>query len=233
MDDRESEELKCQIEQTRCNLADKLETLEERVVEPATAAMTDSVTKVKEAVENTAEAMQSTMTKVTETFDLATHVRNYPWRMIGAGVATGFVLGQFIKPGQSHATAARSPSTSLPSNSEAFRSNGRDHSQGDARASKEAASPQQRSDSKTSLEGWTKFATEIQGALIQSLAPVVQGLLGAVLAEFFRQPQAAPASAGDEARSAPRHPLEEDRDWTDGELKKEPDWGGRLRSIPK
>jgi len=221
MDDRQSEELKCQIEQTRCNLADKLETLEERVVEPATAAMTESVTKVKEAVENTAEAMQSTMTKVTETFDLATHVRNYPLRMMGAGVATGYLLGQFLKSGPSNPPTAISTSTPLSSNPDAFRSNGRDHSQG------------QREDSKTSSEGWSKLATEIQGVLIHSLAPVVQGLLGAVLAEFFRRSQAPATSTGEEARSAARYPLNEDHDWNDGELKKEPDWGGRLRSMPK
>src|SRR5688572_24440577 len=99
MDDRQTDELKTQIEQTRCSLADKLETLEERIVEPATAAVTDTVTKVKEAVENTAEAVQTTMAKVTQTFDLATHVRNHPWKMMGTGVAAGFLLGQLSRPG--------------------------------------------------------------------------------------------------------------------------------------
>ena len=229
MDDRESEELKRQIDQTRCNLVDKLETLEERVVEPVTAAMTESVTKVKEAVDNTLQVMQGTMTKVTETFDLATHVRNYPWRMVGAGLATGFVLGNFFKSRPSTPTASRNSSTAFPSNTETFRNNGRHHSQDEARGSQEAASSQQRSDSQTSSEGWSKLATEIQGALILSLAPMIQGLLGAVFAEIFRRPQ----SAGEEAPSAARHPLDEDRVWTAGEVMTDPDWGGRLRSRPK
>ncbi len=232
MDDRESEVLKCQIEQTRCNLAEKLDMLEERVVEPAATAMTESVTKVKEAVENTAEAVQNTMTKVTETFDLATHVRNYPLRMMGAGVAAGYVLGQFLKPGQPSVPLAKCYSTPLPLNPDPFRNDDRDHSQGlrDANRSITEAAHPQRSDSKASPEGWSKVATEIQGALIGSLAPILQGLLGATLAEFFRR-QAAPASAH-LARSSVRQHFGEDHDWTDGEVT-EPAWGDRLRSMPK
>lgn len=215
MDDRESEELKCQIEQTRCSLADKLGTLEERVVEPAAAVMTDTVTKVKEAVENTAEAMQSTMTKVTETFDLATHVRNYPWRMIGAGVATGFVLGQFMKPGPSKAPLAKSPTllaAPLPSKAEAFRSNGREHTPGPL----------------------TKLATEIQGVVVQSIAPILQGLFGAALAEFLRHSNSPPAASVSGIGNVPRHGLEDtDHEWAEPDIKNEPAWDSRLRSAPK
>ncbi|MBC7817063.1 MAG: DUF3618 domain-containing protein [Planctomycetaceae bacterium] len=215
MDDRESEELKCQIEQTRCNLADKLDTLEERVVEPAAAVMTETVAKVKEAVENTAETMQSTMTKVTETFDLATHVRNYPWRMIGAGVATGFVLGQFIKAGPSKAPAAKSPAqpaAPLPSRAEAYRSNGREHTPGPL----------------------GKLATEVQSLLVSTLSPVLQGLFSAAIGEFFRQSNTPPAATDNGLGNEPRHGWENtDHDWAEPEMKKEPDWGGRLRAAPK
>lgn len=215
MDDRESGELKCQIEQTRCNLADKLDTLEERVVEPAAAVMTETVIKVKEAVEHTAEAMQSTLTKVTETFDLATHVRNYPWRMIGAGVATGFVLGQFIKPGPSKAPAAKSstpPAISVPSKAEAFHSNGREHAPGPL----------------------SKVATEVQDLLVSSLSPILQGLFGAALGEFFRRSHSPPVATASGLGNVPRHGLDDtDYDWVEPEMKKEPDWGDRLRAAPK
>lgn len=229
MDDRETEQLKCQIEQTRCNLADKLETLEERVVEPATAVMTESVTKVKEAVENTAEAVQSTMTKVTETFDLATHVRNYPLRMVAAGVATGFVLGQFLKPRLANAPTVRGPLMPLASEPEAFRSDGQGE---EAEASQEAASSRQRLGPQAPSAGGGKLATEIQSVLIHALASVLQGLLGAALAEFIRRPQA-PASTGEEPSRARRHSLDENAYRSDGELKNEPEWGDRFRSIPK
>ena len=185
------------------------------VFEPATAAMTESVTKVKEAVENTAEAVQSTMTKVTETFDLATHVRNYPWRMIGAGVATGFVLGQFIKAGASKApvaTSPTSPAAPLPSKAEAFRSNGREHTRGPL----------------------SKLATEVQGLLISSLSPVLQSLFGAALGEFFRQTNSSPSATPNGLGNVARHGREDtDHDWAEPEMKREPDWGGRLRAAPK
>jgi len=234
MDDRQSEELKCQIAETRSNLAEKLETLEQRVVEPAA----DTVIKVKEAVENTAEVAQNTMNKVTETFDLATHVRNYPWRMMGAGVATGFLLGHCINnnPRSSNARTARSSSSPVHSKPEAFRSNGRDHSHDppDEARGPIGAEPQQwRTDSKSSPAGWNKLTTEIQGMVIHALVPVFQGLLAAVLAEFFRH-KAQPASTAEESSKAAGHHLEDtDHDWTAAGIESEPVWGGRLRSTPK
>src|SRR5690349_7633015 len=97
MDDRRSEDLKTQMAKTRSKLADKLETLEEKLIEPAAAAVSETVTTVKEAVGHTADAVQSTMKHVSETFDLSAHVRKHPWPMLGAGFATGFLLNRLVK----------------------------------------------------------------------------------------------------------------------------------------
>lgn len=247
MDDPRSEDLKNELAKTRSMLADKLETLEEQILEPAAAAVTETVTTVKEAVGNTVESMQSTMSKVTQAFDLAAHVRTHPWQMMGLGVASGFLLSQFVKPG-TPAIPLQCPEP-LPAVSEAIsppatkpdfqqnRSNG-------TYSARQAVSDASSADSQVhrrSGEGWSKLATEMQSTLIHALAPVVQGLIGAVLAEFLRPTRASSAEA---AISQPRDPIRDrpkrdegehrlHEEWPPPDSHREQDWENRLRSTPR
>jgi len=87
-------------------------------------------------------------------------------------------------------------------------------------------------------DGWSKLATEMQSILIHALAPVCQGLIGAVLAEFLRPSGAnPPASAANPSRNPvrtnPQRDERESEEWADPDSDQQPDWGERLRSTPR
>lgn len=85
----ENEELiRCQMEATRESLNDKLETLEQRVAD-SVLAVTETVTSVKEKMEEGVESVK-------EAVDVPAHVDNHPWLMVGGSVLCGFVLGSLL-----------------------------------------------------------------------------------------------------------------------------------------
>lgn len=96
--DNEPEVICQQMEETRASLADKLETLENKVVETvsgATCAVTETVETVKEAVQETVSTVQET---VSNAFDLNHHVQCHPWAMVAGSVAVGFIAGKMLPP---------------------------------------------------------------------------------------------------------------------------------------
>jgi len=109
------------MEETRADLAKKLETLEAKVtdtVQGATAAVSDTVETVKETVEAVKESVAETVETVKETvgetveavkrtFDLKRQVNEHPWAMLGGSVAVGFLVGRLL-PSRSSTTAAAS-----------------------------------------------------------------------------------------------------------------------------
>jgi len=119
MVDESPEVIKSQMEQTRQNLAEKIETLEQQVtntVKEATSAVASTVDTVKEVVNNTSDvvastvdsvkdvvsntkdAVTSTVDSVVGVFDLSGHVQRSPWLMFGGAVAAGFALGKILAP---------------------------------------------------------------------------------------------------------------------------------------
>jgi ElaB/YqjD/DUF883 family membrane-anchored ribosome-binding protein len=101
--DNETEVIRQQIEGTRAALTEKLETLEDHVVETmheATTAVGETVETVKETVEETVgtvkETVEETVETVKETFDLRLQVQRHPWAMVGGSVAVGFALGRVL-----------------------------------------------------------------------------------------------------------------------------------------
>lgn len=233
MDDPCSENIKKQMARTRSKLAEKLETLEEQIIEPAATAVTETATSVKEAVGGTAEAVKM----VKETLDLSSHVKEHPWRMMGAGVVAGFLLGHFLKPAtlvvrsQRNHLSPASPQTDLDARTESHgQQNRRNGTYSPGTTVTESRSVDSQPPSKTGV-GWSKFATEIQSTLIHALAPVCQGLIGAVLAEFLRPTKA----------KVSREQLQEDvfsenmehETWSKADAKRDPEWGDRLRSTPR
>src|SRR5687768_2848245 len=115
MDDQ-TEVIKQQMAETRESLADKLETLENKVigtventtqsvantVESVTDAVQDTVATVKGTVHDTVEAVKGgvhdTVETVREAFDIRQQVDRHPWAMLCGSVALGFIGGYLLTP---------------------------------------------------------------------------------------------------------------------------------------
>jgi ElaB/YqjD/DUF883 family membrane-anchored ribosome-binding protein len=93
--DNELEVIRDEMEQTRANLAEKLEALESQVRETVSGA-TEAVSSTVEGVKDVVETVTETVENVTETFNVSKQVEQHPWMALGAAVATGFVVAQVI-----------------------------------------------------------------------------------------------------------------------------------------
>jgi len=112
------EVIRQRMEQTRASLAEKIEVLEQKVtetVQEATQAVSETVQEAKEAVHETVETVKDSVThtvesvkgtveetveRVRHTLDLAAHVRERPWTMVGGSLAAGFLGGLLMGPSQ-------------------------------------------------------------------------------------------------------------------------------------
>jgi ElaB/YqjD/DUF883 family membrane-anchored ribosome-binding protein len=101
--DENPEVIRQQMDDTRASLSEKLEALEDKVmdtVQGATTAVAATVDTVKETVQETVstvkETVQDTVQTVRDTFDLPLQVRRHPWPMVGASVALGYGLGALL-----------------------------------------------------------------------------------------------------------------------------------------
>jgi ElaB/YqjD/DUF883 family membrane-anchored ribosome-binding protein len=91
--DSKLEVIRDEMEETRANLANKLEALETQVrqtVSSASETVSDTVEDVKAVVGNVTE----TVGNVTETLNISKHVEQNPWVAMGIAVAAGFVAAQ-------------------------------------------------------------------------------------------------------------------------------------------
>jgi len=86
-----------QMEETRADLAAKLETLEQQVVDTVTgttAAVTQTVENVKEAVQETVDKVKDTVQggveSVKNAFDLSAQMDRHPWLLMAGSVAVGY-----------------------------------------------------------------------------------------------------------------------------------------------
>jgi len=120
------------MQRTRDSLTDKVAQLEEQVigtVQTATDAMQSTVDTVKDTVDDVRSSVAETVSTVKETvrqtFDVSSHVRERPWLMLGAAVATGFVTSRVVfghraksetRSGEREAESTRSRFVSEPSN---------------------------------------------------------------------------------------------------------------------
>lgn len=108
------EVIRQQMEETRTSLTEKLETLENQVLETvhgATAAVSETVESIKESVQETVTTVKDTVEEtvgtvkekvadsvetVKEYMDLGCYVREYPWLSVGGAVAVGYCLGTLL-----------------------------------------------------------------------------------------------------------------------------------------
>jgi ElaB/YqjD/DUF883 family membrane-anchored ribosome-binding protein len=103
--DNELEVTHADLDETRASLSEKLETLEQHVVDSvqgATAAVSDTVESVKDAV-------RDTVATVRETLDIPLQVKRRPWGMVGGSIALGFLGGCLLRRrGSDRPSASRS-----------------------------------------------------------------------------------------------------------------------------
>jgi ElaB/YqjD/DUF883 family membrane-anchored ribosome-binding protein len=97
--------IRAQMEQTRASLSEKIEALEQHVVETvhgATGAVADTVDTLKEAAQETVgtvkETVQQTVRGVRDAFDVPLQVSRHPWFMVGGSVVVGYVAGTMLAP---------------------------------------------------------------------------------------------------------------------------------------
>jgi ElaB/YqjD/DUF883 family membrane-anchored ribosome-binding protein len=88
----EPEVIHQEIEETRANLAQKLETLENEITDTVKTAK-ETVT---ETIENVTETVQETVETVKKTFDLEHQMRQRPWTLLAGATAAGFLVGAFV-----------------------------------------------------------------------------------------------------------------------------------------
>jgi ElaB/YqjD/DUF883 family membrane-anchored ribosome-binding protein len=91
----EPEVIRQQMDETRSNLTEKLEMLENQVVETVHGASH----AVAETVQSVKESVKDTVSSVKETFDLRHQVAARPWSMVAGAAAVGF-LGGCLLPGR-------------------------------------------------------------------------------------------------------------------------------------
>ncbi len=96
-------EIRHQMEETRSDLTNKLEALEQKVMDTvadAQSAVTDTVETVKQSVDRTVQAVQDTVQdtvdSVKHALDLERHVQRHPWAMLLGSLAAGYVLGRLL-----------------------------------------------------------------------------------------------------------------------------------------
>jgi len=81
------------MEETRASLSDKLEQLEQHVMETVHGAQA----AVKETVADVKDAVNHTVADVKETFDLTHQMQKHPWAILGGSVALGFLAGKLLE----------------------------------------------------------------------------------------------------------------------------------------
>jgi ElaB/YqjD/DUF883 family membrane-anchored ribosome-binding protein len=102
----EQELISQQMAATRSSLCEKIETLEQRVVETVTGArdaVTETVDTVKESVQGTVNAVKGTVHETVETvrgaLDVKAHVARHPYVCMAAAAGVGFVLTRLLEAG--------------------------------------------------------------------------------------------------------------------------------------
>jgi len=87
------------MEAKRASLSDKLDALENQVLETvheATSAVSSIAKDVTEVVDNVTEDIQETVQTVKESLDIGEQVRQHPWAAIGGAFAVGFAGAYFM-----------------------------------------------------------------------------------------------------------------------------------------
>jgi len=105
------EVIRKQMEETRSNLTEKLESLENQVagtVQSASEVVNDTVEAVKGTVDNVTATVHETVQSVSRTFDLRLQTEKHPWIVFGGSVALGCLAAQCLGSTPQKSTKAAS-----------------------------------------------------------------------------------------------------------------------------
>jgi len=97
--DPQPDVIRQQIEETRSNLTEKLETLEAEVkgtVQSAKETVENAKEAVEETINNVKEKVESATETVKRTFDIPYQVDRHPWAMMGLSLVSGVVAGALV-----------------------------------------------------------------------------------------------------------------------------------------
>jgi ElaB/YqjD/DUF883 family membrane-anchored ribosome-binding protein len=96
-------DMHAEIDQTRADLTEKLETLESQVMGTVSSArenVQDTIDQVTSAVQGTVDqvthTVQDTVDQVKQTFDLSYQIQARPWVLVGGSVVAGLLVGALV-----------------------------------------------------------------------------------------------------------------------------------------
>jgi len=190
-----------QMEETRKDLAEKLETLEKKVA-GTVETVTGTVQTVESTVENVKESIQETVATVTDTvqntvqavedkvgstvesvrnfLDLSRQVDQHPWLMMGGSVLVGFLGGRLLTPrrvrGETTSQKAIEPTYASPP---APRHNGAAHAAQESRAAQETG--------EKAGESWLHRLGDHFGDEVEKLKGLAVGTLFGVTRDMVSQ----------------------------------------------
>ena len=90
--EQDSIEMRHEIDSTRSAMADKLEALEDRMI--------NTVQIAQDTVKDSIQSAKDTVASVKQTFDLKHQVEQRPWTMVGGCFLAGLVLGHLMPGGR-------------------------------------------------------------------------------------------------------------------------------------
>ncbi len=104
--EKQPDEIRSEIDDTRSALTEKLEALESSVVGTVQSARDN----VEETIASVKESVQDTVSSVKETFDVPLQMQRRPWMFVGGSFAAGIVVGLMSRR---TAVAAATPASRL------------------------------------------------------------------------------------------------------------------------
>jgi len=205
------------MDETRKDLTDKLEKLEEKVTQTV-SSVADLVEKVPETVESVKETIQETVSTVTGSvhdtveavkggvestvesvksfFDIPHQVDRHPWLMLGGSVLLGYLGGRLLTPRSHHAEEAAWTGSGLSSPAvpgytappyTPSRESAPSYQSAPAYESARAPEPPQPSAAPASGGGWLSRLTEHFGGEMKQLKGLAIGTLLGVARDMVTQ----------------------------------------------
>ena len=193
------EVMRQQIEETKSQLWEKLDTLETQVseaVQSTSTAVSETVASVQETVANVTDTVQESVQSVSNAFDLPLQVERHPWLAVGGSFVLGYLTCELLNaPAKEF---ENDPRTEQPSGSSVPLQNGDGH---------HAIERAQETSSKSVV--WAEMRGMLTGALMGVVSTMIsQGVpiaLDYLAKNFHSDPHLGQAPAGEwEKRRSPR-----------------------------
>jgi hypothetical protein len=176
-----------QMEETKSDIADKLESLELKVVESVqstSTAVSETAEAVQETVETVTDALQDVVHSLSNAFDLRRQLDRHPWLNLGGCAALGYLaFGYLSTPKKDERTQKDEPLNSPPLANQVRFENGA--------LFKDAISPSAASDSSPETDGESSAWHQLKLAAVQALVGIVREVAARsvpAVADFLTEP---------------------------------------------